>query len=468
MLLEDAIQGVERACRVAEERRAEHLSLLRDIVAIPSISTDTARAADVTRAAAWIAERLREYGAQDVRILATPRHPIVWAEFAASASGDAPAGDVPTILIYGHYDVQPVDPIALWNTDPFTPTERNGRLYARGASDMKAQVMACILAVRTAVECGTLGANVRFLLEGEEEIGSPNLASTIERHADLFRADVCLNPDTGMINADLPSIRYGLRGLAYFDLTVRGPSHDLHSGAFGGVVHNPLQALCELIAGMHLPDGSVALPGFYDRVRPIDEAEHRRAAAVPFTEDDVKALSGVRKLWGEAGFSPVERIGARPTLEVNGVWGGYTGEGSKTVIPAEAHAKLSTRLVPDQRHEDVYDQLSRYLETHAPSTIEWELTQLAGGPAYICDPDSRFHRAFAAALESVWGRPPVLSRNGGSVPVAGDLERLLGMPSVLTGFALADDRIHSPNESQHIDTWYRGIEALIRYLGAPG
>ncbi|TVQ20597.1 MAG: dipeptidase [Spirochaetaceae bacterium] len=461
------MQGIQNACEVAGDRRAEHLSLLKELVSIPSISTDPERATDVARAAAWIAERLREYGAEDVRLLSTPRHPIVWAEFSASTT-DAPTADAPTVLIYGHYDVQPVDPIELWNTDPFVPTERDGRLYARGASDMKAQVMACIMAVRTAVECGTLGANVRFLLEGEEEIGSPNLAAAIERHADLFRADVCLNPDTGMIDATLPSIRYGLRGLAYFDVTVRGPSHDLHSGAFGGVVHNPLQALCELIAGMHNSDGSVALPGFYDRVRTIDDAERARASAVPFTDNDVKALSGVPELWGEAAYTPVERIGARPTLEVNGVWGGYTGEGSKTVIPAEAHAKLSMRLVPDQRHEDAAGYLSVYLETHAPSTIEWELSQLAGGPAYICDPDSRFHIAFAAALEAVWGRPPVLSRNGGSVPVAGDLERLLGMPSILTGFALADDRIHSPNESQDIENWYRGIDALIRYLGAPG
>jgi len=436
----------------------EFLSEWKQLVSIPSISTDPERKPDVARAAAWLKTKLLAYGAASSRVIATKGHPVVWAEFPAA---DA---DAPSILIYGHYDVQPVDPIELWETDPFEPTERDGRLYARGASDMKAQVMATLLAVRSVVASGPLPVTVRVVLEGEEEIGSPNLAGVIEQHADLFRADVCLNPDTGMISTEIPSIRYGLRGLAYFELTVRGPERDLHSGSFGGVVHNPAQAIAELIAGMHDANGSVTLPGFYDRVRVLDAPERERLAKVPVDDAQMQKLSGVPELWGESGFTVVERIGARPTLEINGVWGGYTGPGAKTVIPAEAHAKISTRLVPDQRPEEVRGQLEAYLEKSAPPSVRWELTELAGGDGFICDPDSPAHAAFAAALRDVWGTEPVFARIGGSVPVASDVERLLGMPSILTGFALPDDQIHSPNESQHIANWYRGIEAVARFI----
>ena len=438
--------------------RDEFLAEWKELVSIPSISTDPEHKADVARAAAWLKGKLIAYGAASSRIIATKGHPVVWAEFPAAQE------DAPSILIYGHYDVQPVDPIELWETDPFEPTERDGRLYARGASDMKAQVMATLLAVRSVVASGPLPVTVRVVLEGEEEIGSPNLASAIEQHADLFRADVCLNPDTGMISPEIPSIRYGLRGLAYFELTVRGPERDLHSGSFGGVVHNPAQAIAELIAGMHDANGSVTLPGFYDRVRVLDAPERERLAKVPVDDAQVQKLSGVPELWGESGFTVVERTGARPTLEINGVWGGYTGPGAKTVIPAEAHAKISTRLVPDQRPEEIRGQLEAYLEKNAPPSVRWELTELAGGDGFICDPDSPAHTAFAAALRDVWGTEPVFARIGGSVPVASDVERLLDMPSILTGFALPDDQIHSPNESQHIENWYRGIEAVARFL----
>ncbi len=438
--------------------RDEFLAEWKELVSIPSISTDPERKADVARAAAWLKGKLIEYGAASSRVIATKGHPVVWAEFPAS---DA---DAPSILIYGHYDVQPVDPIELWETDPFEPTEHDGRLYARGASDMKAQVMATLLAVRSVVASGPLPVTVRVMLEGEEEIGSPNLAGAIEQHAVLFRADVCLNPDTGMISPEIPSIRYGLRGLAYFELTVRGPERDLHSGSFGGVVHNPAQAIAELIAGMHDANGSVTLPGFYDRVRVLDAPERERLAKVPVDDAQVQKLSGVPELWGESGFTVVERTGARPTLEINGLWGGYTGPGAKTVIPAEAHAKISTRLVPDQRPDEVRGQLEAYLEENAPPSVRWELTELAGGDGFICDPDSPAHTALAEALRDVWGTEPVFARIGGSVPVASDVERLLDMPSILTGFALPDDQIHSPNESQHIANWYRGIEAVARFL----
>jgi acetylornithine deacetylase/succinyl-diaminopimelate desuccinylase-like protein len=267
-----------------------------------------------------------------------------------------------------------------------------------------------------------------------------------------------------MTAKDLPSIRYGLRGLAYFQLNVRGPDRDLHSGSFGGVVHNPAQALAELIAGMHDANGRVTIPGFYDRVRAIDDAEAERLGLVPVSEDELRSLTGAPALWGEPEYEAAARIGARPTLEINGIWGGYQGEGSKTVIPSRAHAKISTRLVPDQRYGEVRGQLEAYLREHAPETIRWELEEYAGGDPFICDPSSTAHSAFSTALEEVWSREPSLARIGGSVPIAADLERLLAIPSILTGFALPDDRIHSPNESQHIETWFRGVEAVTRFL----
>lgn len=449
---------LDAALAYLADHRDDFLERWKEFVSIPSISTDPDHNADVARAAEWLRARLEEYGAAGTRIVPTDGHPLVWAEFPADRD------DAPSLLVYGHYDVQPVDPVELWESGPFEPTIRDGRLYARGASDMKGQVMAALLAVRAAAAQGPLPVTVRFLFEGEEEVGSPSLRAALEANADLFRADVCLNPDTGMVDPDTPSIRYGLRGLAYFELTVRGPERDLHSGSFGGIVHNPAQAIAELVAGMHDGNGTVTLPGFYDRVRALDDDERARLAKVPVGDEEALRLSGVPKLWGEEGFTVVERTGARPTLEINGIWGGYTGPGAKTVIPAEAHAKISTRLVPDQKHEEVREQLEKYLVEHAPDTVSWEITELAGGAAFICDPDSPAHEAFAAALHDVWGREPVLARIGGSVPVASEVEQILGMPSILTGFALPDDQVHSPNESQHVANWYRGIEAVTRFL----
>jgi acetylornithine deacetylase/succinyl-diaminopimelate desuccinylase-like protein len=452
---------LEKALEYVKGHREEFLNELKELVSIPSVSTDPDRKTDVEQAAAWLKQRLLDYGAANSRIIHTERHPLVWAEFPVGTEDGASA---PSLLIYGHYDVQPADPLELWESDPFDPVERDGRLYGRGASDMKAQVMATLLAVRAAAASGPLPVTIRVMLEGEEEIGSPSLRPAIEQHADILKADVCLNLDTGMMEADVPSIRYGLRGLAYFELAVHGPDHDLHSGHYGGVVHNPIQVLTELIAGMHDQNGTVMLPVFYDKVRAIDATERERLSQAPTTDDRLRELSGAPKLWGEPDFTLAERIGARPTLEINGIWGGYTGEGSKTVIPAEAHAKISMRLVPDQEPHEVRAQLEDYLRRNAPDTVTWELTELAGGDAFICDPSSPAHEAFAAALRDVWRTEPILARIGGSVPVASDVEKLLGMPSILSGFALPDDRIHSPNESQDIDTWYRGIEAVTRFI----
>ena len=451
------MSNVEQAIAFTDARRSEHLDELREFVAIPSVSAGPAHAEDIRRAAEWLFNWIATEGGQ-VELIETDGSPIVWGEFTAKDP------DAPSILVYGHYDVQPVDPIDLWDTDPFVPTVRGDRLYGRGASDMKAQIMAALIAVRSLVRQGELPVTVRMLFEGEEEIGSPNLAGALTEHADRFRADICLNPDTGMLGAELPAMWYGLRGIAYFELQLKGPARDLHSGAFGGVVHNPAQALAEIITGMHDSDGRVTLPGFYDRVREIDATERDRLARVPFGEAEVRELSGVAQSWGESKFSPAERVGARPTLEINGIESGYTGPGAKTVIPATAMAKISMRLVPDQRPEEIRGQLEAHLSRHVPPTISYEIVEFAHGASFICDPTSPAHTALSNALLAVWGVDPILSRSGGSVPVASDLQELLGIPSILTGFGLPNDQIHSPNESQHLPTWYRGTEALIRFM----
>lgn len=329
---------------------------------------------------------------------------------------------------------------------------------------MKGQVVAALKAIESAVRTGGLPVNVKLLIEGEEEIGSPNLGNFITSHRELLASNLALNPDTGMIAPDLPTITYALRGLAYFELRVYGPDHDLHSGLYGGIVHNPAQALCELIAGMHDEQGRVTLPGFYDRVRPLDKSERAELARLPMDEAFYLKNTGAPALWGEAGYSPVERVGARPTLEVNGILSGFTGEGAKTVLPAWAMAKISTRLVPDQDPDEVHQQLLAYLAQKAPPTVRWEVTKMVSGPAAISDRGSPGVAAMQKALKNVWGKDPLFRREGGSVPVVTLFKELLGIESVNGGFALQDDNAHSPNEKLHLPTWKRGIEALVHFL----
>jgi acetylornithine deacetylase/succinyl-diaminopimelate desuccinylase-like protein len=329
---------------------------------------------------------------------------------------------------------------------------------------MKGQIMAVMSAVAAVFQSGEAPVQIKFLIEGEEEIGSPHLAEFLAKHKELLKAHMCLNPDTGMLGAGMPTITYGLRGLAYFELRLRGPARDLHSGAFGGVIHNPAQVLCELVAGMHDDRGRVVLPDFYDSVRPLDAEERAEMARLPMDEGFYSRNAGVSELWGEEGFSPVERIGARPTLEVNGVLSGFTGPGTKTVLPAAAMAKLSMRLVPDQRPDEVEAQLRAYLGDRVPPTIRWELERLAGSPPSLSDRASPGVTALSKAMETVWGTPPLFRREGGSVPVTAYLQQLLGMESLLTGFALPDDNAHSPNERLHLPTWERGCEAIVHFL----
>jgi acetylornithine deacetylase/succinyl-diaminopimelate desuccinylase-like protein len=447
-----------RAIEYAHQNSEVFLNNLKEIVAIPSVSTSMEHKADMQRAAEWNAAKLNDLGMNNVQVMQTGGHPVVYADWL-----NAPGA--PTILVYGHYDVQPSEPNELWNSPPFVPTLNGACLVGRGASDMKGQVVAVFSAIEAIIRTqGSFPVNLKFLIEGEEEIGSPSLSGFIEQHKDLLAADVALNPDAGMIGADVPTLVYALRGLAYFELRVYGPSGDLHSGLYGGVVHNPAQALCELIAGMHDSQGRVTLPGYYDRVHPLPEEERAELARLPMDEAYYRQQTGVPQVWGEAGYTPVERVGARPTLEVNGLYAGFIGAGSKTVLPSYAMAKISMRLVPDQDPAEVHQQLRRYLEEHAPATIRWELTAMQGGPASLSDPHQPAAEALANALEQVWGKRPVYKREGGSIPVVSDMQKLLHIDSVLTGFGLPDDNLHAPNEKLHLPTWYKGIDALVHFF----
>lgn len=446
------------AINYAHDNRENFLNELKGLLRIPSVSTTPEHKADMQRAAEWVASKLSSIGMADAQIFPTAGHPVVYAEWSGAGAG------APTVLIYGHYDVQPAEPLELWESGAFEPTLRGDNLYARGASDMKGQVLACLAAIEAIQRTDQLPVNVKFLIEGEEEIGSPHLGDFIAEHKTLLASDFALNPDSGILAPDTPTITYALRGLAYFELRITGPDHDLHSGLFGGVVHNPAQVLCELIAGMHDDQGRVTLPGFYDKVRPLDAEERAELARLPMNEDILKKHTGAKALWGETGYTPVERLGARPTLEVNGLLSGFTGEGSKTVLPAKAMAKISCRLVPDQNPDEVHQQMLAYLDAHVPETVQYELIKMAGGPASISDRNSIGVKAISRAMEKVWGKRPVFRREGGSVPVVAQFQQILGIESVNAGFGLPDDNFHAPNEKLHLPTWYRGIDTLIYFF----
>lgn len=433
-------------------------AILQDFVKIPSISTDPNHKNDMMKAAQFLVSHMNDCGISDVQILPTKGHPVVYAEKKSSNPNS------PTVLIYGHYDVQPVDPVELWRSDPFNALEIHDRLYGRGTSDMKGQIIASLAAFDAINQNDNLPLNFKFIIEGEEEIGSPNLPEFLGDHKELLACDVILNPDAGMISPESPTIVYGLRGLAYFELNVYGPNQDLHSGMFGGVVHNPAVVLAELISGMHDENGKVTLPGFYDDVLELSNEERDKLSRLPITEEDILRQTGVPNLFGEKGFSPIERLGSRPTLEINGILSGFTGEGSKTIIPSSAMAKISMRTVPNQDPDKIFQQLRTYIESNIPNTVRWELKKFAGGWASISDINHPGVIALSNALEEVWNVPPFFKREGGSIPVVAAMQRILGRDSVLTGFGLPEDKIHSPNESLHLPTWKRGIQSLINFF----
>jgi acetylornithine deacetylase/succinyl-diaminopimelate desuccinylase-like protein len=452
------MSNIENALKYAQTNRSRFMDSLGRFLTIPSISTDPDRRNDIIAAADWVADYLRNLGVDQVDLFPPDSHPIVYGEYLQAGP------DAPTVLIYGHYDVQPAEPLSEWNSDPFRPVVHGENIYARGASDMKGQVMATLFAIEAIMKTTTFPVNLKFMIEGEEEIGSPHLAQFIEAYSSMLACEFCLNTDTGMIAPSLPTITYTLRGLAYYELQVTGPSQDLHSGLYGGVVHNPAQALCELIAGMHDKSGRITLPGFYEDVLEVEDDEASELARLPMDESFYKERTGVSELWGEPDFAPVQRIGARPTLEVNGIFSGFTGTGAKTVIPSIATAKLSCRLVANQDPKKIEGYMSAYLREHAPATISWQLRELTTSPPSLSNHRSTWVQALVIALETVWGVRPTFKREGGSVPVVADLQRLLGVDSVNSGFGLPDDNLHGPNEKLHLPTFYKGIDALIYFF----
>ncbi|MGB2962983.1 MAG: dipeptidase [Anaerolineales bacterium] len=446
------------ALKYAQDHKEQSLEKMKDIISIPSISTDPKRKEDIKKAAEWLKKELLELGMTRAEIYPTPRHPIVYAENLTAGENK------PTALIYGHYDVQPTDPIDEWNSDPFTPTEVGEFLYARGSTDMKGQIIATISAVDAILQTGELPVNIKFLIEGEEEIGGSYLETFIKENKELLACDFFLNPDTGMLGPESPSITYALRGISYFELRVQGAKQDLHSGTFGGAVHNPAQVMTDLLSGLHDDKGRVTLPGFYDKVQPIEDEEREELSRLPTTEEFFINQAGVKKLWGEEGYTPVERTGARPTLEINGLYSGFIGEGQKTVLPAYAMAKVSTRLVPDQVPNEIYDMFKVYLEENAPETVTWQLDKLAADFPSISDRKSPWITAYVKAAETVWGSRPLFDRSGGSVPVVVHIQQNLGVDSVNIGFGIPGGNLHGPNENIHLPTFYKGVEALVHFF----
>jgi acetylornithine deacetylase/succinyl-diaminopimelate desuccinylase-like protein len=445
------------ALSYARQNRDSFLEDLKSLLVIPSISTSDEYKPEVLRGALWVADHLRGLGIENVEVMPTKGHPVVYGEWLKRPGA-------PTVLVYGHYDVQPPDPLEKWETPPFEPTVRGDHLYARGASDMKGQVIATFKAIESAMKSGQMPVNVKFMIEGEEETGSTNLGEFIKENAKKLQADVCINPDAGMIGAEYPTITYGLRGLVYMELRVYGPNKDLHSGLFGGTIHNPAQALAELIASMHDKNGKVTLPGFYKKVRKLTKREHDEFKRLPTNKKSYLEQTGVSKLWGEPDYIPAERVGARPTLEVNGLLSGWTGPGTKTVLPAYAMAKISCRLVPDQTPKETFKLMESYLKAKASKDIRWELLLLNDSGTAITDVNSVGVQAMADGLERVWGKRPLFRREGGSIGAVVQLQEYAGVESILTGFSLPEDNIHSPNECLHLPTWYKGIDSLIHFF----
>ncbi len=437
---------------------ARFVEELKELLRIPSISTDPAYVAEVRRAADWLVDHLRALGFPEVRLFDTEGHPIVYAAYMVEATR-------PTVLVYGHYDVQPPDPLELWTTPPFAPEVRNGAIYARGASDDKGQLFMHLKAAEAYLKtAGTLPINLKFLLEGEEESGSVHLAPFIKAHQEMLAADVVVISDTAMFAPGVPSITYGLRGLAYVEVELSGPNRDLHSGVYGGAVENPANVLARLIAGLHDENHRITIPGFYDNVRPLTEEERRMFRALPFDEKAWMEEIGVSAVRTEAGYSILEAITARPTLDVNGLWGGYQGKGAKTVLPAKAGAKISMRLVPDQDPDDIVEKTRRYFEQHTPPTCKLRFTALHGGHPVLVDTRHPAMQAAAEAMARVFGQRPYFTREGGSIPVVADFKRLLGLDSVLMGFGLNSDAIHSPDEHFGLDRFRQGIESIVHFL----
>ena len=432
---------------------------LFDLLRIPSISADPNHKQDVRRAAEFVAGQLEKIGLNNVNIEETDGHPIVFGEHLEAGP------DKHTVLIYGHYDVQPPDPLDEWKTPPFEPTVRDGKIYARGASDDKGQSYTHIKAIESFMNTGTeLPVNVKFIIEGEEEIGSPSLVPFLADNKERLACDMVLVSDTAMFAKDTPSITYGLRGLMYLEVEVVGPNRDLHSGVYGGGVQNPVNALCEMIAKLKDEKGVIQVPGFYDKVRPLTEQEREAYAELPFDQEVYNKTLDIEEEFGEEGYSTLERVSGRPSLDVNGIWGGYRGEGAKTVLPAKAFAKLSARLVPDQEPKEIYKLIESYLHEVTPPGVRVTVKEHHGGYPVLVDLDFYGLKAAAAAFKEVYGKDVLFAREGGSIPIVADFAKTLNATTILMGLGLNSDSIHSPNEHFHMKDFERGMKSSARFF----
>lgn len=429
------------------------LNELLELLRIPSVSARSEHKADMIACAEAVKNRLLEAGAGKAEVYSTEGHPVVYAEKIIDTAK-------PTVLVYGHYDVQPADPLNLWNSGPFEPVIKDGKIFARGSCDDKGQFYMHVKALETLVNTNSLSTNIKFIIEGEEEIGSPNLAKFVSSHKDLLKADVILISDTAMISMDTPSIDIGVRGLSYIEVEVTGPNRDLHSGVYGGAVANPATMLAKMIASCHDEHNHITIPGFYDDVVESSAAERKLMAEAPFDEKAYKEDLGVNVLWGEKGYTTNERTGIRPTLELNGIWGGYTGEGAKTVLPSKAFAKISARLVPNQSSVKITEKLLNYFKSIAPPGVTVKAEEHHGGEPYMTPIDSTGYKAAAKAIETTFGKSPIPVRGGGSIPICSLFEKELGVKIVFLGFGLDSDNLHSPNEKFDLFNFYKGIETI--------
>ena len=438
------------------ENEPRFLEELFSLIRIPSISALPEHKDDMVRTAERWRELLLEAGVDHAEVMPSAGNPLVFAEKHVS-------DEAKTVLVYAHYDVMPAEPLELWKSEPFEPVVRDGRIWARGADDDKGQSMIQAKAFEYLVKHGLLKHNVKFIFEGEEEIGSPSLNGFLSAHKELLKSDIILVSDTSMLGKDLPSLTTGLRGLAYWEIEVTGPNRDLHSGHFGGAVANPINVLCELIAGIIDKDGRITIPGFYDDVEEVPAEERKMLAAIPFDEEQYKAAINVKELRGEKGYSTIERNSCRPSFDVCGIWGGYTGEGSKTVLPSKAYAKVSSRLVPHQQHEKISQLFMDYIQSVAPKCVDVKVTPMHGGEGYVCPIDLPAYKAAERGFEKAFGCRPLPVRRGGSIPIISDFERILGTKTVLMGFGLESNAIHSPNENFQLDIFRKGIEAVVEF-----
>lgn len=444
------MQTIQEYVSVNKDR---FLNELMDLLRIPSVSADSKYKPDVAKAAEFIKKSLEAAGAEKVEICPTAGHPIVYGEKIIDAA-------LPTVIVYGHYDVQPADPLNLWTTPPFEPQIRDEKIYARGSCDDKGQVFMHIKAFELMMKTNTLPCNVRFMIEGEEEVGSSNLGTWIRENKNRLKGNVILISDTSIIANDIPSIDVGLRGLSYVEVEVTGPNRDLHSGVYGGAVANPITVLCEMIASMKDKNNHITIPGFYDDVTELTKEEREELNKAPFSLDEYKKDLAIDDVMGEAGFTTLERTGIRPTFELNGIWGGYTGEGAKTVLPSKAFAKISMRLVPNQTNEKITQLFTKHFESIAPKGVKVKVTPHHGGEPVVTPTDSVAFKAASKAMETTFGKKPIPTRGGGSIPIVALFEKELGLKSVLMGFGLDSDLIHSPNEHYGIFNFIKGIETI--------